>query len=619
MPAVIPRRVRAFASGLLVAALTVGGVALGASPAIADDAGSITGVVSGAAPDASAIASARVTAYPDGSTNSAAGTITAADGSYSLIGLQSGAYRVAVHQQSPSQWVDQPVVAGWFGMPTLDELATLPVVQVVAGQAANNDIVLPHYSSISGTVSNDADGSPVAGASVYASPEAGSSSSNAVTGVDGTFTLMVTPGTYRLNVNPVDGLVLASTSDPITIGVGDVVTGLDVRMARGATISGTVTYSTGGPAVGAPVSVRDPAGTGTINATSTDASGHYTLDSVPTGTYAIGFGFGDLPASFHPIWYGGSDDISSATPVSVTVGDEVDGIDAVVVPSTESMTPGTVRIIGNATPGETLQVDTGIWVPTLFTWRTQWLRDGEPIPDAVWSPYYTVADADLGHRLTVEIIGSAVGYVPTAATSAPTEVVRKRMTPGTPTIAGSPQVGKVLTAKPGTWTPGGATFDYQWLRWGQDIPGATSRTYTVAPADQGRGLSVRLTGHKSGWGPTSATSSWTGQITPAPSVTAGTVTISGKARLYRTLTAHTGSWAPNGLDFGYQWMRNGTPIAGATQKTYTVLLADIGAGLSVQVTGAKTGYDPTVVVSASTATVPTPLPSVLKPAIALFG
>ena len=618
MPAAIPRPVRAFATAVLVAALAIGGVAIGASPAIADEAGSISGVLSGAAPDASTIASARVTAYPVGSTEEAGGALAASDGSYNILGLQPGAYRVAVRQQSASQWLDQPVTSGWFGMPALAELATLPLIQVVAGQSASNDIVLPHYSSISGIVTNDADGSPIAGATVYASPETGRSPASVDTGADGAFTLLVNPGTFRLNVNPLNGLVLSSVSEPITIGVGDVVMGVDIRMARGATISGTVTYSTGGPAAGAYVSVRDPAHTGTINATSADASGHYTLGSVPTGTYAIGFGFGDVPASFHPIWYGGDDDISSATLVSVTVGDEIGGIDAVVVPSTESMAPGTVRILGNPTPGETLQVDPGTWVPALFTSRTQWFRDGEPIPDAIW-PFYTVTDADLGHRLTVQIIGAAVGYVPTPAMSAPTDIVRKRMTPGTPTIVGTAQVGKVLTAKPGTWTPGGATFDYQWLRWGQDIAGATSRTYTPAATDQGMSLSVRVTGHKSGWGQTSATSSWTTPVAAPPAVTAGTVTISGKVRLYRTLTAHTGSWAPNGLDFSYQWLRDGSPIAGATHKTYTVLLADIGATLSVQVTGAKTGYSSSVVTSASTAPVPSPLPSVVKPAIAFVG
>ena len=39
----------------------------------------------------------------------------------------------------------------------------------------------------------------------------------------------------------------------------------------------------------------------------------------------------------------------------------------------------------------------------------------------------------------------------------------------------------------------GLTFSYQWLRDGQPIEGATAKTYTVANADRGTNLTVRVT------------------------------------------------------------------------------------------------------------------------------
>ncbi|MCR1784292.1 family 78 glycoside hydrolase catalytic domain [Nocardioides carbamazepini] len=56
-----------------------------------------------------------------------------------------------------------------------------------------------------------------------------------------------------------------------------------------------------------------------------------------------------------------------------------------------------------------------------------------------------------------------------------------------------------------------------------------------------------------------------------------------------TLTATDGSWNTKGLSFSRQWLRDGTPIAGATGTTYVVGVADLGSRLSVRVTATKAG------------------------------
>lgn len=80
--------------------------------------------------------------------------------------------------------------------------------------------------------------------------------------------------------------------------------------------------------------------------------------------------------------------------------------------------------------------------------------------------------------------------------------------------------------------------------------------------------------------------------TPAPR-------ISGKARVGSKLRAEVGEWKPAPVSLKYRWLRDGTPIGGATGKRYTVKRKDAGTRISVQVTGTKAGY--TAVTKASAA------------------
>jgi hypothetical protein len=70
---------------------------------------------------------------------------------------------------------------------------------------------------------------------------------------------------------------------------------------------------------------------------------------------------------------------------------------------------------------------------------------------------------------------------------------------GPPTIAGTAIQGQTLTAAPGTWT-NTPTLTHQWQHCDAtgaacaDIPGATTPTYAVTPADVGATLRVTVTG-----------------------------------------------------------------------------------------------------------------------------
>ena len=75
----------------------------------------------------------------------------------------------------------------------------------------------------------------------------------------------------------------------------------------------------------------------------------------------------------------------------------------------------------------------------------------------------------------------------------------------TPTISGTARQGQLLTATAGAW-PDGANLAWQWKRDGVSISGARAATYTVAPNDIGRKLTVSVTATAEGYLPSMQTS-----------------------------------------------------------------------------------------------------------------
>jgi len=66
-------------------------------------------------------------------------------------------------------------------------------------------------------------------------------------------------------------------------------------------------------------------------------------------------------------------------------------------------------------------------------------------------------------------------------------------------------------------------------------------------------------------------------------------TITGSAKVGKTLKAHPGKWEPKDVAITYQWLRDGAPIEGAAAQNYKVTAADAGTSLSVRVTATQEG------------------------------
>lgn len=249
---------------------------------------------------------------------------------------------------------------------------------------------------------------------------------------------------------------------------------------------------------------------------------------------------------------------------------------------------------GTPAYGKKLGISQGTWKPAPVRLGYQWLRDGEPI-DAATASTYQLASNDITHRISVIVTGSRDGYADASLRSAQVgPVTPAKLSPATPSIAGTVKVGHTLTGKVAPWGPGTVALAWQWYRDSVPITDATASSHKLTTADYKHTVTVRVTGTRKHHQTTSRESS------PTAKVAAGTLkpspdpTLSGTAKVGQKLTADAGDWGPGTVVLTYQWFRNDrkvdVAIPGATAARYTVTPADVDARLRVRVTASRKGY-----------------------------
>ncbi len=382
------------------------------------------------------------------------------------------------------------------------------------------------------------------------------------------------------------------------------------------------------PSVG-PVAPANTAPT----ATNVNITGTAEVGQTLTGNYTYDDADNDPEGTSTYRWLRNGSPISGATGISYTlvVADEGANIIFEVTPVAQSgVSPGSpvqspsvgpvapantaptatnVNITGTTEVGETL---TGNYTYNDADGDTEgnstyrWLRDGSPISGAILSTYNLVV-ADQGTIITFEV----------------TPVAQSGVSPGNPVqspgvgpigaangvpfatdvnITGSTEVGQTLT---GNYTYNDADNDpegtstYRWLRDGVAITGATNQTYTLVAADIGANIIFEVTPvAQTGSSPGSAVQSPpVGPITPVNTPpTASGVNITGTTEVGQTLT---GNYSYNDAENDpegnslFRWLRNGVALTGATNQTYTLVAADLGANIIFEVTPvAQTGDSP---------------------------
>ena len=273
---------------------------------------------------------------------------------------------------------------------------------------------------------------------------------------------------------------------------------------------------------------------------------------------------------------------------------------ATVEARANSPVTGLPTISGTAQVGETLTANTSgvadVDGLSNVQYEYRWLANDSGISGAT-NATYTLVAADEGQVIKVRVSFTDDAGNNETLTSAGTAAVSAANTPATglPTISGTAQVEETLTAN----TSGVADVDglsnvqyeYRWLANDSDISGATNATYTLAAADGGKVIKVRVSFTDDAGNEETLTSAATDAVSAAPAANSpatGVPTISGTAQVGETLTANTTGVADadglSNVQYEYQWLADDAEIAGAISLTYTLADTDEGKAIKVEVT-----------------------------------
>ncbi len=172
-----------------------------------------------------------------------------------------------------------------------------------------------------------------------------------------------------------------------------------------------------------------------------------------------------------------------------------------------------------------------------------------------------------------------------------------------PIVLGTYQSGLTLSVLLGAWTGTPFSYSYQWQNCNPvggactNIVGATNPTYEVQATDVADLLRVQIVATNGSGASDPVNSNTVGPVVAAgaPSNTAApTITGPAPPQQGQALQAQPGTWV-NAASIAYQWLRCDTSgsncgaISGATQQSYTPVVADAGSTLRVLANAVSTG------------------------------
>jgi|GEM_PF-5912007 len=418
--------------GLAPATATIAITRAGAS-SISLDTASPVFQATGSAPDAAAVLRALGAAVLNGDGEPVVDLDGTLDGDQAVHFDQPGVYRVTVSDS----------VAADAAAPVTATIKVVAVSVVSADAAAYFNISAPPTPAsllrASGATIGDGAGNTVAGTLVATLPDGCGASAGSCTAT------IVGTDMYGFQTAPFTVAVSVSAA---TVAVAN------------ATATFTATGSAPSPAalvsgLGATVADSASGATPVVDVAAVDWS-------VP-GTY--------------PVSVGDSDAHDAAMPVAATIR---------VVPAPLVSLPSAVVYLP-------LSATTPLPPALLLANAGASLTDryGNAI-DGTLSADTAAVDGSVAGTYTATIAGTdAYGFAAPPVTVT-VVIYLSAQQPGTVSIAGTPAVGATLTASPAGWVELAAP-QYQWLRNGVEIAGATGASYVVTAADAGQSLAVRMT------------------------------------------------------------------------------------------------------------------------------
>jgi hypothetical protein len=192
---------------------------------------------------------------------------------------------------------------------------------------------------------------------------------------------------------------------------------------------------------------------------------------------------------------------------------------------------------------------------------------------------------------TVTVRPHADGLAPVVLTGALTVTLQPLKATKAPSIAGTAAVGSTLKAAVGGWTPTPTSYTYQWSANGVAIKGATASALSVPAGVLGKRLTVTVTASLAGHPSASASSAASKTVAKgtAPKATKRP-SITGTAKVGRTVKVAAGSWTPRPDSYRYEWRLNGVLIRGATGSSLKLTSSMRNKKLTVTVIARKTGF-----------------------------
>ena len=207
----------------------------------------------------------------------------------------------------------------------------------------------------------------------------------------------------------------------------------------------------------------------------------------------------------------------------------IDSSDYAVSPAGTALAAADISTIGTGTTNDFALTNLGSVATAGYTGLRLQIDGGQPAGDN----YVQIGSFDNGTVPAPQLI---VTYAIPPANTAP------------PTITGTAAVGQTLTASTGTWSgTQPIAYTFQWQRCDPsgtctDIGGAMSSQYTVADADAGFRLLVRVTATNSG-GSSSAASQMTATVPGGATMTFGVTTTGDDG----DISARGPAYPPNGV------------------------------------------------------------------------
>ena len=243
-------------------------------------------------------------------------TTSAADGSYTLGGLVTDNYIVGAQR-------DGLVTTFYFNAYTQDQ--AIPVGVTKGAVTSGIDLVMDTMGTISGIVTEQGTGTPIAGATVIAYSLADGQSGQTATGADGSYTVEgLMNGTFVVYAehathSPVyyNGVPDAISATPVDVMFGSNTPNINMAMARMGSISGMVVEdATGNPIEKAMVTVLNAASGTAVWSSVTGTDGTYRVEGLDTGTYRLMVSHEQYITEY----YNNADTFEAGTDISVILG-----------------------------------------------------------------------------------------------------------------------------------------------------------------------------------------------------------------------------------------------------------------------------------------------------------